>query len=98
MRTLRSSMVSMISSSVSPRPSMMEDLVYTPHDLAARRTSMDWMYPARESRTRLCTITHRPRSVANTTTALYSSRNNSGTRRALLEHRGVRLAVRAACL
>ena len=31
----------MISSSVSPRPSMMEDLVYTPQDLASLSTSRD---------------------------------------------------------
>lgn len=40
--SFRSYMVSMISSCVSPNPSMMLDLVYTPHALAALRTSKDW--------------------------------------------------------
>ena len=47
-------MVSTTSSSVSPRPSMMDDLVYTPHPLAARSTSRLCTYPARASRTRRC--------------------------------------------
>ena len=50
-------MVSITSSSVSPNPSMMEDLVYTPHSFAALSTSSDCIYPARESLTRLCNNT-----------------------------------------
>lgn len=50
----RSSRVSTTSSWVSPRPSMMEDLVSTPHALASRSTPRDCAYPALGSLTRLC--------------------------------------------